>query len=209
MGVVGDSGLNIEGFRRWATGNLADNRNRGIFAEWMVGDALGCIDPDTYRVEWDSFDLQHGDVKVEVKASGYSVTWNPNNATIPKFTIAGQKWTWLTNEEAPAVLANLPEGVEYECRRSGVWIKNDPPNRPADVYVFCLHESLPATNENVADPDTWAFWVVATKTLDDDLGGQKTLGLKRLDSLASRVKWSEIRQAVDRAIKAPGGKGER
>ena len=104
---------------------------------------------------------------------------------------------------------NLPEGVEYECRRSGVWIKNDPPHRSADVYVFCLHKSLPATNENVADPGTWAFWVVATETLDDDLGGQKTLGLKRLDSLASRVKWSEIRQAVDRAIKAPGGKGER
>jgi hypothetical protein len=48
--------------------------------------------------------------------------------------------------------------------------------------------------------------VVATKTLDDDLGGQKTLGLKRLDSLTSRVKWAEIRQAVDRVIKAPGGK---
>ncbi len=90
MGAVGDSAFNIEGFQRWATGNLVDNRNRGIFAEWMVGDALDCIGPDAYRVEWDSFDLQYGDVKVEVKASGYSVTWNPNNATIPKFTIAGQ-----------------------------------------------------------------------------------------------------------------------
>ena len=25
------------GFSRWATGNLVDNRNRGIFAEWLVG----------------------------------------------------------------------------------------------------------------------------------------------------------------------------
>jgi uncharacterized protein YjbI with pentapeptide repeats len=194
VGAVGDSAFNIEGFQRWATGNLVDNRNRGIFAEWMVGEALDCIGPDAYRVEWDSFDLLYGDVKVEVKASGYSQTWNPDNPTIPKFTIAGHKWTWVTKEEAPTT---LEEGVEIQHRRSGIWIKNDLPNRPADVYVFCLHEALPATNENVTDPDTWTFWVVPTKTLDAVLEGQKTLGLKKLESLALRVSWSAIRMAVD------------
>ena len=33
------SGLNIESFRRWAFGDLTDNRNRGILAEWLVGPA--------------------------------------------------------------------------------------------------------------------------------------------------------------------------
>ena len=41
---MGGESLNIDGFQKWATGNLVDNRNRGIFAEWMVGEALGCID---------------------------------------------------------------------------------------------------------------------------------------------------------------------
>ena len=186
--------MDIEGYQRWATGNLVDNRNRGVFAEWMVGKSLDCIDADASRVEWDSFDLLYGEVKVEVKASGYSQTWNPHNATVPKFTISGRKWTWLTKFETETL--NL-RGLEYERRRSGVWIKNDPPERSADVYVFCLHKALPATNENVADPDTWTFWVVTTEKLDNELGAQKTLGLKKLDSLAGRVSWNEIRAAVD------------
>jgi hypothetical protein len=65
------------------------------------------------------------------------------------------------------------------------------------VYVFCLHKALPATNKNVKDTNTWVFWVVATRTLDEVLGAQKTLGLKKLDSLASRIPWNEIRAAVD------------
>ena len=39
------------GFSRWATGNLVDNRNRGIFAEWLVGQALGVIEADDVRTE--------------------------------------------------------------------------------------------------------------------------------------------------------------
>jgi|TARA_B100000315_G_C14356978_1_gene486649 hypothetical protein len=192
--VMGKASIDINGFQKWATGNLVDNRNRGIFAEWMVGEALGCIKPKAFRVEWDSFDLLYGDSKVEVKASGLSQTWNPRKATVPKFAISGAKWTWLTKLEAK----NFDlRGVEHEKRRSGIWIKNNPPKRPADVYVFCLHEPLPATIENVKDTDTWVFWVVATKTLDEVLGAQKTLGLKKLDSLASRISWNAIRAAVD------------
>ncbi len=44
----------IECFQRWASGNLVDNRTRGIFAEWLVGQALGCIEPETHRQEWDA-----------------------------------------------------------------------------------------------------------------------------------------------------------
>ena len=194
VGLMGGKSLNIDGFQEWATGNFVDNRNRGIFAEWMVGEALDCIDGADFRVEWDSFDLLYGDLKVEVKASGLSQTWNLHNATVPKFTISGQKWTWLTEEEADALPDQDPEA---QYRRSGVWIPNDPPSRPADVYVFCLHEAMPATNENVKDTDTWVFWVVATRTLDEVLRGQKTLGLKKLDSLAPRIPWNEIRAAVD------------
>ena len=194
VAAMGKASIDINGFQKWATGNLVDNRNRGIFAEWMVGEALGCIKPKAFRVEWDSFDLLYGDLKVEVKASGYSQTWNPHEATVPKFTISGGKWTWLTKLEAK----NLDlRGVEHEKRRSGIWIKNNPPKRPADVYVFCLHKPLPATIANVANPSKWTFWVVATRTLDEVLGDQKTLGLKKLDSLAPRIPWNEIRAAVD------------
>ena len=48
-----DLGLDIESFGRWAAGNLVDNRNRGIFAEWLVGQALEAIDEGEFRQEWD------------------------------------------------------------------------------------------------------------------------------------------------------------
>jgi len=31
----------LEALRRWALGSLVENRNRGLFAEWLVGTALG------------------------------------------------------------------------------------------------------------------------------------------------------------------------
>lgn len=34
----------LETFRRWALGNLVENRNRGLFAEWLIGTALGIAD---------------------------------------------------------------------------------------------------------------------------------------------------------------------
>lgn len=44
----------LEAFRRWALGNLVENRNRGLFAEWLVGTALGITDKE--RLEWDEAD---------------------------------------------------------------------------------------------------------------------------------------------------------
>jgi hypothetical protein len=191
---MGETSINIDGYQRWATGNLVDNRNRGIFAEWMIGQALDCIEPDACRVEWDSYDLLYKDIKVEVKASGLSQTWNPNNATTPRFTISGQKWTWLTEDEATTRLA---QGLEVVHRLDGAWAMHDPPSRPADVYVFCLHQALPATNTNVADPATWTFWVISTKTLNAAVGNQKSIGIKKLDQLGERTCSQEIRQAID------------
>ena len=89
-----------------------------------------------------------------------------------------RKWTWL---------ASTDERIE-----------NDPPARPADVYVSCLHGSVPATNRNVRNPTAWEFWVISQQTLDEELGPQKSVGLATLDRLAARIDWSDIKEAVDR-----------
>jgi hypothetical protein len=48
IGTMSDLSVN---FDRWATGNLVDSRNRGIFAEWLVSQALGVIGDDDVRKE--------------------------------------------------------------------------------------------------------------------------------------------------------------
>ncbi|MXZ86920.1 MAG: hypothetical protein F4129_14610 [Acidimicrobiia bacterium] len=176
--VVGERELDIEGFYRWAMGDLVDNRNRGIFAEWLVGQALGAISDDDVRHEWDAYDLLYGKVKVEVKASGHSQTWPQDHPSKPRFDIAKTRRTW----EA----------------KTNKWVEHDPPVRFADMYVFCLHEPKKATSENVRDPESWKFWVISRKNLDDELGDQKSVGAGTLDRLVEPVNWSEIKSEVDR-----------
>lgn len=169
--------LDIAGFREWALGNLVDNRNRGLFAEWLVGRALGVLDDAQPRSEWDAFDLLYGDLPIEVKASGRSQTWNQNAPSTPRFDIAPRRQSWIAATDE--------------------WIVHDPPTRLADVYVFCLHEAFPARNENVVDPTNWSFRVVATRTLDREVGPQKTIAPSTLDRLTPTVTWRSLRAAVD------------
>ena len=175
-----DTGLDIEDVRRWALGERSGNRNRGVFAEWLVGRALGRIDDEAVRSEWMPWDLEYRDKKIEVKASGQA--WNPRPN--PRFDIACRQFSWdpATGED--------------------VWL--DPPSRMADVYVFCLHESIPATNDNVSDPAEWRFWVVSRSTLDAELGSQKSVGLATLDRLTERIRWSDIKAGVDRCMQGMG-----
>lgn len=176
--AMGERGLDIEGFYRWAMGDLVDNRNRGIFAEWLVGQALGAISDGEVRHEWDAYDLSYGKTKVEVKASGLSQTFSPGQVSNPRFDIEKKNWSWVakTNE----------------------YIEHDPPVRFADVFVFCLHEPKEATPENVRDPESWKFWVIPTRKINDELGDQKTVGLATLNRLADPIEWSNIKAEVDR-----------
>ena len=177
--MIGTMSGDLTEFQRWATGNLVENRNRGIFGEWLVGQALGVIGDDEVRQEWDAVDLHFDGLTIEVKTSGRSQTWNQSGSSIPRFGIARQKRAWFAKTDD--------------------WVVYDEPKRSADVYVFCLHQSAPATNENVADPESWSFWVIATSTLNDELGDQSSVGISTLDQLAEPVDWLGIKAAVKRA----------
>ncbi|MYB43834.1 MAG: hypothetical protein F4X74_02680 [Acidimicrobiia bacterium] len=172
-----DSPLDTGGFRNWALGNLVDNTTRGWFAEWLVGRALGVIGDCDTRVEWDSVDLRYGNLKIEVKASGLSQSWSPENRSTPNFRIPRRKTAWDAATDT--------------------WESFDPARRVAEVYVFCLHQAVPATNENVADPACWTFWVIPTERLNDRLGAQQTVRVSTLDSLTAQVGWCELRDSVD------------
>ena len=168
----------LETFRRWALGNLVENRNRGLFAEWLVGTALGVVEQE--RLEWDEADLRYQDRLIEVKASGRGQAWPQDKPSTPTFDIRQRTRSW--NAQTDTV-------EEF-----------DPPRRVADLYVFCLHQAYPATNDNVADPDEWAFWIVSTETIDAELDAQRTIGLSRLNQLTDPVTWHELSNNIDRTL---------
>jgi hypothetical protein len=65
----------MDNFHRWATGNLLDNTVRGLFAEYLVHQALG-VDPGQHRVEWAEHDIVGPGWTAEVKAAAYIQSWD-------------------------------------------------------------------------------------------------------------------------------------
>ena len=53
----------VGAFWAWAYSSLAENATRGVFAEYLVGLALGVLAEP--RLEWDAFDLHYGDIGIE------------------------------------------------------------------------------------------------------------------------------------------------
>ena len=70
-GTVGEQ--TVGDFWAWAYSSILTNITRGLFAEFLVGTALGAVEGT--RTEWDSFDLLCGDAKIEVKSSAYLQSW--------------------------------------------------------------------------------------------------------------------------------------
>lgn len=189
--------MDLDAYRFWVAGNLVSNANRGVFAEWLVGTALDVFNDGDVRTEWDAVDLRYDGLRIEVKASAYSHTWNLDSQAVPRFGIAPQSTAWYAHEPDDWELSSLGDGCEVIDRRSGTWVRFDPPRRTADVYVFCLNTSTPATTELVADPAEWEFWVVPVRLLNERHPDQKTAGERTLDRLVNRIDWNSLKSAVD------------
>lgn len=94
----------------------------------------------------------------------------------------------------------------------GSWTRLDPPQRVADVYVFCCYRTYPLPdgpdglderNSDVIDLENWRFWVASRETLHERFGTNKsvTLGqIRQSKVVAGPLRWSGIPTAVDAAL---------
>ena len=176
-------------FRRWALTDLALNINRGRFAEWLVGKALGVVAPDNYQMGWASYDLDYEDRKIEVKSSARGQSWPQNRPSAVRWGIAPSRWQWDHSKEE--------------------WTRLDPPQRVADVYVFCCYETYPLPdghdglderNFDVINLKNWWFWVTSREALDERFGTNKSVSRRQIEEVAAKLRWSGIRAAVDTAL---------
>lgn len=132
---------------------------------------------DTPRVEWGGVDLYYKGKKIEVKCSAYVQSWLQNKPSVIKFDIA-KKMSWHADD-------NTLEKVPTRC---------------ADCYVFCLYPEMDKDNANVLDVGAWEFYVLSTKTINEQLGDRKSIGIKRLRQLCNPVKYSELKDHANKAI---------
>ncbi|MGB3294256.1 MAG: hypothetical protein WBB01_14810 [Phormidesmis sp.] len=172
---VSQANLTVQDFWAWAYSDILSNRNRAVFAEFLVAVALDLTHQP--RVEWDAVDLRYGNKKIEVKSSAYTQSWQQIKPSLIKFDI-GKKGGWDSEENVTA----------------------EEKGRSADCYVFCVYEEKDIQNANVLDLDKWSFLVVATEKLNEVFGNQKSVLLSRLQQLGQAVKYDGLKRAIDLAL---------
>ena len=166
------NGFTAGDFWSWAYSDTLGNRNRAIFAEFLVGAALDVLDEP--RIEWNGYDLLYSGKKIEVKASGFLQSWKQTGHSKITFDIAHKNaWDSATNTFANNV------------------------QRSADCYVFCLYAETDLAQANVFNIDAWEFYVITTAEINEVFGYQKSIALTRLRQICQPRNYDELRPTID------------
>ena len=95
------SNCTIADFWAWAYSDILSNRNRAVFAEFLVAWALE--ETNSPRVEWDAVDIRHRGKSIEVKSAAYLQSWKQNKLSTIRFDIAPKLgWDEKSNTSADA-----------------------------------------------------------------------------------------------------------
>lgn len=158
---------------RWAYSDHLSNSQRGVLAEYNVGQALGATQKP--RVEWDRYDLVSPEgITVEVKSAAYVQSWEQPKLSEITFDIAPKLW-WDA------------ETNTYATEKS----------RSSMVYVFCVLGEQDQTKVNPLDLDQWFFFVASTKQLNEWFKEQKSVRMSMLEKNGlKQLRVDELRQNV-------------
>ncbi|GAA3904495.1 hypothetical protein GCM10022228_13410 [Halomonas cibimaris] len=167
-------GKSLLDFWQWSTSDLVGNAMRGVLAEYLV--AVAVKGDSGTRTEWDAYDVKTASgVRVEVKSGAYLQTWAQTKLSTIQFNIS-PSFGWDSKTEKLGTTQV----------------------RQADVYVFCI---LAHKDKSTVDPlnlDQWEFYVLPTEVLNQQLGKQKSIGLRNLLRLhPSCARHHELSDAIN------------
>jgi hypothetical protein len=161
-------------FWKWSVSDLLSNTSRGIFAEFIVATAMGIDLSHDARDDWAEYDLEiweWGEIKIEVKSSSYLQTWDQRNYSNIIFSIKKKGEISVSKEKNTFT-------------------------RPSDVYVFCL---LHHKDKKTVDPlnmEQWSFYVISTSTINKIFKERKSISLKSLEKITSRIEYSQLKEKI-------------
>ena len=163
----------LHDFWAWAHSDLCSNAERGKFAEYLISLAMKCA--DGVSDEWGAYDvLSPEGIKIEVKTSAYIQTWAQKELSKLLFSIrASHGWD--------------SEAGQYD----------EEYKRQADIYVFCVETCKSTEQLDPLNLSQWDFYPIATSTLNEAVGSQKTITLVALIKLGAKpVKYPQLREAI-------------
>lgn len=162
-------------FWSWAYSDVLSNRNRAVFAEFLVASALDLT--DNVRVEWNAYDLRYKNKKIEVKTSAYLQSWKQAKHSLISFDIA-KKRAWDSETNLTSELAE----------------------RNADCFVFCLFDIKDREKANIFDVSQWKFFVIITADIGNYFGEQKRISLSRLEKICESVSFEKLKSKIDEIL---------
>ena len=178
--IEGIPGINLGDFWQWAYSDILSNANRALFAEFIVGAALGVTQEEGAppRIEWDETDIKYRGRKIEVKTSAYLQSWIQKGPSRIMFDIAPKRgWNSETNTSQAS------------------------PVRVSDCYVFCMYTERNREQANMLNLTKWDFFIALTRTIDEKVGGQKSIGLSSLKKFATGpVKIHDFKDKLDELL---------
>ncbi|NKQ28189.1 hypothetical protein [Streptomyces galbus] len=179
--VVGVPGATVLDFWRFAMPDLRMNNTRGLFAEFLVHQAIGSHRP---RLEWASHDVETDDgLRIEVKAAAYLQAWEQRTPSQIRFTgLRARTWS--------------PEGGYSEVTSYN-----------ADVYVFAVQTAREHTAYDPLDTAQWEFYVLPRPTLVDL--GSDSIGLGAVRAAAGPpVSFAQLHGSIRSADPRRDGDGD-
>jgi hypothetical protein len=174
--IPGLGGTTVGDFWAWAYSDVLENTARGIFAEFLVGSALGIVEM-VRPSGWGAFDLRYGGQTIEVKSAAYLQSWHQTAPSVIRFGLA-EREGWE------------PETNTWRTERM----------RPADCYVFCLYAEKDRSRVNVLDASMWQFYVVSTERSNREMGAQKSAGLSTIEAMSKPVAYARLKERVEEVL---------
>lgn len=163
-------------FWQWSESDIVSNATRGILAEYLVAQALGIADGNV-REEWAAYDLETKEgIKVEVKSAAYIQSWQQRQFSKISFRVP-KTFGWTKEEN----------------------LQSKESKRQAEVYVFALLAHMDQATLDPLDISQWEFFILPTTILNKRERSQYSITLSSLKKLTSAIKYSELKQAVEKA----------
>jgi hypothetical protein len=170
---LSNTGKTLLDFWRWNGSDLASNATRGVLAEFIVATALK-VNLSIPRDEWSAWDLttQEG-IRIEVKSAAYLQSW--------------------TQKDFSRIVFSIRQARSWDGDSSSITNK---PQRPADVYIFCLLKHQKKETLNPLDLGQWEFYVVSTAELNNYPRSSTSITLASVQKLTYGIPYEELRGAV-------------
>jgi hypothetical protein len=197
------TGQTVGDFWAWAYSDVDTNIMRAIYAEWLVGTALDCV--DGIRPSWTPWDLDYKGSKIEVKSTSYLPNWGqpvdgPRIHPPKEREVVEKRSPKSRTFDIKATTAQFPADPEVPFGPFADYYEDGEVKRRADVYVFAYYAEEDLERYSSLEVSGWRFYILSTPELERYFETQDKVALSRIQAVTAEVGYEDLRTSVDSAL---------